>query len=184
MKDYSIKTARLGLRNWTDSDIDPATRMNADPKVREFFPNTLTKEETIDFIKRMQNHFEIHGFCFFAVDKLDTNEFIGFIGLNMQTFKSDFTPSVEIGWRLLKEYWGYGFATEGAKACLDFAFSKLKLPVVYAVAPLLNKKSQSVMQKLGMIFYKEFNHPKLDKHSPLRKCVVFKTKDGILQNFS
>lgn len=174
MNNYIIKTERLGLRNWTDQDIEPATIMNADPKVREFFPNTLTKEETIAFIRKTQTHFNEHGFCFFAVDKLDTNEFIGFTGLNMQTFESDFTPSVEIGWRLLQKHWGNGYATEAAKACLHFAFAELKLPEVYAVAPKLNKNSQKVMQKIGMNYFKEFAHPWLADDSELKTCVAYK----------
>ena len=117
---------------------------------------------------------------FFAVDRLDTNEFIGFIGLNTQTFESDFTPSIEIGWRLLQSQWGNGFATEGAKACLDFAFTELNLNVIYSVTPILNIKSQNVMKKLNMKEYTHFEHPSLDKNSDLRKCIVYKIEKSNL----
>ena len=163
MPDYIIKTDRLGLRNWQEKDITPATKMNADKAVREFFPNTLSQLETEVFIKTMQHHFATHGYCYFAVDALETNEFIGFIGLSNQTFKSDFTPCVDIGWRLLPEFWGKGYATEGALACINFAFTTLKLKEVYAIAPELNLKSQRVMQKIGMTEYINFVHPKIDK---------------------
>ena len=176
MSDYIIKTSRLGLRNWIESDIEPANIMNANSKVREFFPNTLSKEETIRFIRQMQAHFDKYGFCYFAVDRLDTKEFIGFIGLMNQTYQTSFTPFVDIGWRLLQNAWRNGFATEGAKACLDYAFAELKLTKVYAIAPELNKKSQHIMQKLGMEIYTHFEYPKLDKNSPLRKCVAYRIK--------
>lgn len=174
MLNYIIKTDRLGLRNWQASDIDPSTRMNADKTVREFFPNTLSQLETEVFIKTMQQHFAANRYCYFAVDELETHKFIGFIGLSNQTFKSDFTPCVDIGWRLLPEFWGKGYATEGALACINFAFTILKLKEVYAIAPELNLKSQRVMQKIGMTEYMDFIHPKIDKNNPLKNCVAYR----------
>ncbi len=174
MLNYIIKTDRLGLRNWQEKDIEPATIMNADKAVREFFPNTLSQQETEDFIKRMQQHFTMYGYCYFAVDELATNKFIGFIGLSNQTFKSEFTPCVDIGWRLLSTAWGKGYATEGALACLTFAFTTLNLKEVYAIAPVLNLKSQHVMQKIGMSEYIHFIHPKIDKNNPLKKCIAYR----------
>lgn len=174
MSNYSIKTKRLGLRNWQAKDIEPATLMNADKAVMEFFPNTLTQQQTESFIKRMQLQFNERGFCYFAVDRLDTNQFIGFIGLSYQTYESVFTPCVDVGWRLLPEAWGNGFAIEGAKACLNFAFAELHLDAVYAIAPELNKKSQYVMQKLRMNAHTHFEHPNIDANNPLRKCVTYK----------
>jgi len=174
MADYIIKTERLGLRNWQEKDIEPATIMNADKAVREFFPNTMNQLETEDFIKRMQAHFATHGYCYFAVDELSSQEFIGFIGLSYQTFKSKFTPCVDIGWRLLQHKWAKGYATEGAMACLNFAFKTLNLSEVYAIAPVMNLKSQHVMQKLGMHKYMQFIHPKIDKNNDLKNCVAYR----------
>ncbi len=175
MSDYIIKTNRLGLRNWQVSDIKPTTKMNTDKAVREFFPSTMSQLETEAFIKTMQQHFATHGYCYFAVDELTTHEFIGFIGLSNQTFKSDFTPCVDIGWRLLSKFWGNGYATEGALACVNFAFRTLKLKEVYAIAPELNLKSQRVMQKIGMTEYIHFVHPKIDKNNPLKNCVAYRS---------
>lgn len=174
MLNYIIKTDRLGLRNWQVSDIEPATRMNADKVVREFFPNTMSQLETEDFIKNMQQHFATHGYCYFAVDELATHKFIGFIGLSNQTFKSGFTPCVDIGWRLLPEFWGKGYATEGALGCVNFVFTTLKLKEVYAIAPEMNLKSQRVMQKIGMSKCIHFVHPKIDKNNPLKNCVAYR----------
>ncbi len=174
MTDYIIKTNRLGLRNWKDSDIKNATLMNANKDVMEFFPNTWSQLETEAFIKRMQQHFTTHGFCYFAVDILDSNEFIGFIGLSHQNYKTNFTPFVDVGWRLLSKAWGKGYATEGASACLNFAFTSLHLNEIYAIAPALNLKSQKVMQKLGMTVYTHFIHPKIAVENPLKNCVAYR----------
>lgn len=174
MANYSIKTNRLGLRNWQDSDIEKAVNMNFDVSVMEFFPSIMTPEQTIGFIKRMQLHFTAHGFCYFAVDVLETDAFIGFIGLSTQTFESSFTPCVDIGWRLLPSAWGKGYATEGARACLKFAFSRLRLPEVYAIAAELNIKSQRVMRKLGMTAFIRFAHPNIAVENPLRDCVAYR----------
>ena len=183
MKNYIIKTKRLGLRNWFDSDVEMALKMNADKSVMEFFPDTWSLQETESFIKRMQRHFKKHGFCYFAADHLESDQFIGFVGLSHQTFKSDFTPCVDIGWRLLPDVWGQGFATEGAKGCLDYAFNTLNLPNIFAIAPELNLKSQKVMLKLGMTKHLHFVHPNLELESPLKYCVSFQiTKVDFLKN--
>ena len=93
-------------------------KINSNPKVMEYFPAIPTQKQTDQFIDRMKAQFKEFGFCYFAVDKLKNNEFIGFIGIAKQTFESDFTPCIDIGWRLAKTEWGKGFATEGAKNCL------------------------------------------------------------------
>ena len=173
MSNYIIKTERLGLRNWQTKDISLAGKMNANKYVMEFFPNTWSQKQTEDFIQRMKKHFRRHGFCYFAAERLDTKEFIGFIGLMNQTYKTPFAPFVDIGWRLTPEAWKNGFATEGAKACLDFAFSRLNLDKVYAIAPELNIKSQHIMRKIGMRKHIHFEHPKLAVDEPLKKCVVY-----------
>lgn len=174
MANYIIKTERLGLRNWQTKDIVPAKTMNSDNTVMEFFPSIWSQKQTEDFIQRMRKHFRKHEFCYFAVDELETGKFIGFIGLMHQTYITPFTPFIDVGWRLVPEAWGQGFATEGAKACLNFAFAELNLKEVYAIAPELNKKSKRVMEKLGMYKYSHFLHPKIAIENPLRKCVAYK----------
>lgn len=81
-KKYIFTSGRLGFRNWILSDIDPLHEINSDEKTMEFFPSILTRTQTIEFVKRMKKQFEDKGFCYFAVDKLETNQFIGFIGLS------------------------------------------------------------------------------------------------------
>lgn len=148
--------------------------INADREVMEFFPGISSEKETLEFIKRMQNQYADKGFCYFAVDKLDNGEFIGFIGLSEQVFNTDFTPCTDIGWRLKKSEWGKGYATEGAKACLEFAFRQLKIEDVYSMAPVVNLRSELVMKKMGMKKVKIFDHPKLLNDDRLRKCVLYR----------
>ena len=173
MKEYIITTKRLGLRNWCSSDIEPFGKMSQDKKVMEFFPKLLSKEECVDFIKRMQTHFQKYRFCYFAIDILETGEFIGFTGLLNQTYESKYTPCVDIGWRLKKSSWGNGYATEAAKSCLDYAFSELKLNDIYAFATINNKSSEKIMNKIGMNFIDTFNHPFLKEYDDLKKCIVY-----------
>lgn len=113
-----IETARLRLRDWQEADFELFSRMNADEEVMKFFPKTLSKEESDAFAKAIIAEIKENGFGLYAVEVKETNEFIGFIGFHRATFESDFTPCIEIGWRLKKEVWGRGYATEGAKACL------------------------------------------------------------------
>ncbi|RZK12370.1 MAG: N-acetyltransferase, partial [Flavobacterium sp.] len=119
-KNYLFTSERLGFRNWIEDDIPKMAEINSDPNVMEFFPSLQSAEQTDLFIRRMQQQFEEKSYCYFAVDVLDTDTFIGFIGLSDKDFESDFTPSVDIGWRLSEKQWKKGYATEGALACLKY----------------------------------------------------------------
>jgi len=170
---YVFRSERLGFRNWAATDIAPMADINADRKVMEFFPSTRDLEQTKQFIERMQRQYEKRGYCYFAVDKLEDSEFIGFIGLSSQIFEARFTPCIDIGWRLKPEVWGNGYATEGATRCLDFAFRELNLESVKAIAPVENTKSEQVMKKLGMTKLLTFNHPLLNGDPTLEECVLY-----------
>jgi RimJ/RimL family protein N-acetyltransferase len=173
-KNYLFTSDRLGFRNWSLDDVEKMHEINSDKKVMEFFPSIPTKEQTTAFIQRMQKQFEEKGFCYFAVDKLEDNEFIGFIGLSEQTYIADFTPCVDIGWRIKSSEWNKGFATEGAKRCLDYAFNHLQLKEIYSVAPKINIRSEHIMIKIGMKKEYEFEHPLLAENEKLRTCVLYK----------
>jgi len=170
---YIFRSERLGFRNWLTTDIEIMTEINSDEEVMEFFPKIKSKHETAEFIERMQNQFNEKGFCYYAVDKLKTREFIGFIGLSEQIFTSDFASCIDIGWRLKKDEWNKNYAPEGAKRCLDYAFTKLKLEKIIAVAPIVNLKSELVMKKIGMKKVKNFNHPALAENERLRECSLY-----------
>lgn len=176
-KNYLFTSDRLGFRNWVSTDIDKMYEISSDPEVMKHFPSTQSKKYTEDFILRMQQQFCDYRFCYFAVEVIETNHFIGFIGISNQTYDTDFNPSVDIGWRLHKNYWGKGYATEGAKACLEYAFKNIQLNKIVSVATKGNLPSISVMQKIGMTKVKEFEHPLLRKYPEYKDCVLYEIKN-------
>ena len=165
---------RLGFRNYREDDLESMFAVSGDPEVMEHFPFTNTKEQTQGFIARMMKHFDEHQFCYFAVDRLDTMEMIGFIGLYTQDYLEGKEPFVDIGWRLAKSSWGVGFATEGSKACLQYAFDKLGMDTIYSVASTINVKSLRVMEKIGMEAEHEFKHPLLLSHPRIVNCIRYR----------
>lgn len=170
---YLFKSERLGFRQFIDSDLGQMIEINSDSLVMEYFPFLPSIEQTVEFIQKMKTQFDEKGFCYFAVDKLENNEFIGFIGLSEPTFESDFTPCIDIGWRLKSSAWNKGFATEGAKACLEYGFETLKIKTINSIAPIVNGKSVQVMEKIGMKKVKNFNHPFLNDYPYLEGCVLY-----------
>lgn len=176
IKKYIFTSERLGFRNWNLTDIELLHEINSDEKVMEFFPSIPTRVQTLEFVERMNKQFENKGFCYFAVDKLESKQFIGFIGLSEQTFDADFTPCIDIGWRIKSCEWNKGFATEGAKKCLDYAHNTLKIENVYSIAPKINSKSEHIMAKIGMKKQYEFEHSLLTNNDRLKTCVLYKTE--------
>jgi len=168
-----IETPRLILRQWKTSDYDPYIQLNQDSDVMEFFPSVSTKEETLAQIDRFITHIDQHGYGFFAVERKDNGQFIGFTGLSRPRFEAYFMPCVEIGWRLSKANWGQGFATEAALACLDFGFD-IGLDEIYAFTSVHNKKSEHVMLKAGMLKQGEFEHPLIEDGHFLKQHVLYK----------
>ena len=172
-KKYLFTSSRLGFRTWCTEDIEQMAQINSDPEVMEFFPLLPSTKDTGDFIERMQQQYLKEGFCYFPVDYLDTNQFIGFTGLSFQNFDVDFTPCIDIGWRISKNYWSKGLATEGALACLKYARNELKLNKIYSMAPKINTRSIQVMKNIGMTFIKDFDHPNLVQYPTLVKCELY-----------
>jgi RimJ/RimL family protein N-acetyltransferase len=102
--------------------------------------------------------------------------FIGFVGLSVPGFTAHFTPCVEIGWRLAKEHWGAGYASEPAPACLRFGFERLRLQQIVAFTVPLNKRSIGVMERIRMSRNPadDFDHPRLSAGHPLRRHVLYR----------
>ncbi|HET9136268.1 MAG TPA: GNAT family N-acetyltransferase [Candidatus Kapabacteria bacterium] len=174
---YIFQSERLGFRKWIESDRALFASLNADPVVMEFFPAPLTSSETDQFIERIEKQFDDYGYGLYAVDSFEDNSFIGFIGLSHPRFESPFTPCVEIGWRLAKEYWNRGFATEGAAACLEYGFSVLGLDEILSFTATHNTRSENVMKKIGMQKIGEFDHPALPGSWLERHVLYQKQKD-------
>ncbi len=182
-----IETDRLILRTWLDSDLRLMLAINQDPKVMEYFPGLQDLEATTNFITKVNKHFDKHCYSLYATIRKDTSEFIGFIGLLIADFESHFTPATEIGWRLSSNHWGQGFATEGAKAVLDYAFRELKISEIVSFTAEGNAKSIKVMQKIGLQHNvsDDFDHPKLDDSSPLKRHVLYRlSREEYLQGES
>jgi RimJ/RimL family protein N-acetyltransferase len=169
-----IATPRLWLRRWRSGDLEPFAALNADPEVMEHFPSTLSREETAAAVGWVEKHFEDHGFCFWAVEVPGRAPFIGFIGLAVPAFETSFTPCVEIGWRLARPWWGQGLATEGARAVLAHGFERLEFSEIVSFTVPGNLRSRRVMEKLGMRYSEDFEHPRIDPQHPLRRHVLYR----------
>lgn len=169
-----IETPRLILRDWKTTDEAPYIALNADKAVMEFFPSIKTAEETLEQIERVKQHIDQYGYGFFAVERKDNQQFIGFTGITHPGFEAAFTPCVEIGWRLSKEHWGFGFATEAAVACLHHGFNHFGFDEIYSFTSVHNIRSESVMKRIGMIKQENFQHPMIEEGHFLREHVLYK----------
>lgn len=169
-----IKTDRLKLRRWVQSDVKALADLNADPEVMRYFPKLSTYEETEQMVLRIEDFFEQNGFGFWAVEI--KNECAGFIGLGSPRVPMPYGPCVEIGWRLAKKFWGKGYATEGAKACLADGFQRLGLKEIVSFTATTNIPSMKVMEKIGMKRSHEhdFLHPSVPVGHPLQPHVLYR----------
>ncbi|USD64025.1 GNAT family N-acetyltransferase [Vibrio sp. SCSIO 43136] len=174
-KKVRIETERLILRQWQPSDYPEYAKLNACPKVMRYFPKPLSEPESNAQASIIQGLIAKRGWGFWAVELKSTGEFIGFIGLHQQSHYSGIpnAPLTEIGWRLDTRFWGKGYAPEGARAALKYAFEQLRLEQVYAFTALQNQPSQRVMVKIGMKnCLQDFDHPKLPLgHELQRHCL-------------
>ena len=171
-------TDRLMLRRWRDDDREPFAALNADPVVMEHFPSTQTREESDASVDRFEQHFDEHGVGLWAVEVTDGAPFIGFVGLSVVPFDAHFTPAVEVGWRLAREHWGHGYATEGAWAALAIAFDDVGLAAVVSFTAVANRRSRAVMERIGMAHdpADDFDHPRLARDSSILRHVLYRRR--------
>ena len=154
-----LETDRLILRDLQESDLPALIVLNQDSEVMQYFPKPYSQAESLRLYQGIQDEVKAYGYSLLAVEEKSSQEFIGLVGLHhsdLRIFAGK--EAVEIGWRLRKEFWNRGYATEAAQACLDFAFQQAGLSEVYSFTSLLNQLSQKVMQKLSMEFVKEFDN--------------------------
>jgi RimJ/RimL family protein N-acetyltransferase len=158
------------------------TRINNDPKVIEFLRGPLTISQVNDFIPAANKHQESLGYTVWATELKQNGALIGFIGFNNPDFFSPsnlpFSPCVEIAWRLGSQYWGKGYATEGAKACLSYGFNMLGFSEVVSFTVPQNTRSMNLMEKIGLNRDKggDFLHPMLPIEHPLSNHVLYRLK--------
>lgn len=177
-----LRTDRLVLRRWQDSDLEPFAELNADPEVMRFFPSPLTRAESDAMVERVDGNFDRLGYGLWAVDRLDRLErpdqggagaFIGFVGLAPMHPGSPGAGGVEVGWRLTRSAWGHGFATEAAHASVADGIRRLGLDEIWSWTAVLNTPSQAVMHRLGMREHTRSQHPDLASEHPLAPHVTF-----------
>lgn len=170
-----LRTTRLLLRQWKPSDREPFATLNADPVVMEHFPRTCPRAESDAFADRCERWIREQGWGFWAVERVDGGEFLGFVGLHRPTAELPFSPCVEIGWRLAQPYWGHGYATEAARAALRFGFESLGLHEVVSFTATRNQRSRAVMVRLGMKEEPEtFEHPLVPEGHPVREHCLYR----------
>jgi RimJ/RimL family protein N-acetyltransferase/8-oxo-dGTP pyrophosphatase MutT (NUDIX family) len=172
----TLTTPRLTLRPWHEADLPQFATMNADPRVMRHFPKTLTRGESAAAITRLMDHFHRHAFGIFAVEETATATLIGSVGLTHPLFESHFTPCVEIGWRIAHPHQGRGYATEAARAALEFGFQKLQLAEIVSFTVPANEPSWMLMERLGMTRSEvdDFAHPKVPKDHPLSRHILYR----------
>jgi RimJ/RimL family protein N-acetyltransferase len=168
-----LRTARLLMRRWRESDRAPFAELNADPDVMRYFPaiqDRATSDATVDRTERL---FEERGYGWWALETLADGVFVGFTGLQPMPDGVPGAGGVEVGWRLAARFWGKGYATEAARAALVVAFDGLRLEEVWSMTAVLNVPSQRVMERLGMTPYTHFDHPRVPKGHPVRPHVLY-----------
>ena len=180
-----LRSQRLILRDWRDSDLPAWIAMNADPDVRRYFPSVLSEEQALGEAERIRAHGEREGFTFWALEIPGVTEFAGFVGLLRTSFEAHFTPCVEIGWRLAPACWGKGYATEAARLALDYGFGALQLDEIVALAVMDNLPSHAVMERIGMVrnVADDFDHPRIPEGHPLRRHLLYRIQrqQGLMQ---
>ena len=124
--------------------------MNADPEVLRYFPRTLTREQSDALARHARTNIAEKGWGLWAIEVTAGEPFIGFVGLNEARLQAHFTPAMEVGWRLARDQWGKGYATEAARAALAFGFDELRLDEIVSFTAAINERSRRVMTRLGM----------------------------------
>lgn len=176
MDPSGLATERLRLRRWRAADRAPFAAINADPVAMEFFPATLTREQSDAMVEGIEATFEKRGLGLWAVEEAASSSFIGYVGLWPAVFEAPFTPAIEVGWRLSRSCWGRGYAPEAARAAIEDGFARLGLEEIVSFTAVVNERSRRVMEKLGMQRRPEedFDHPALPEGHPLRPHVLYR----------
>lgn len=166
------------MRPWRDSDRAAFAVMNDDPDVMRYLPAMLTAEESSALVDRIEAHFAEHGFGLWALEVPGVAPFIGYCGLLRVHFEAHFTPAVEIGWRLARPYWDQGYATEAARAALEWGFINFNVDEIVSFTVPANKRSRRVMERIGMSHdpADDFDHPRLPAGHPLERHVLYRAR--------
>jgi RimJ/RimL family protein N-acetyltransferase len=144
------ETRRLVLRTFVAEDLPLYAALNADPEVYATLSGEpLSRQDSDDTAAWAQDLFDAEGIGLLAVERRVDRTFVGMCGLHHQ---ASYPGDVEVGWRLAREYWGHGYATEAAAAWLDRGFGALGLDRIISITDSDNHRSLAVMARLGMTF--------------------------------
>jgi RimJ/RimL family protein N-acetyltransferase len=178
MMDHMMRTERLVMRGWRETDREPFAQLNADPEVMEHFPEPLSRVQSDAFADRIEQGFEERGWGLWALEVDGT--FIGYTGLQPVSFEAHFTPAVEIGWRLARGAWGHGYASEAARAAATYAFAELGLAELVSFTVPANSRSRAVMERIGMTHdaADDFDHPKFPDGHAMHRHVLYRLSRG------
>jgi RimJ/RimL family protein N-acetyltransferase len=171
-----LRTERLLLRQWRDDDLEPFAALNGDSETMRFFVSPQSRAESDALAESARGRIEAVGWGLWAVEVSGGASFIGFVGLARPSFEAHFTPAVEVGWRVAREHWGRGYATEAARAAVAYGFEQLALDEIVSFTSPINEPSWRVMERLGMSHdpADDFEHPRVPVGHPLRLHVLYR----------
>ncbi len=173
----AIETERLILRQWREADRAACLAMMAEPEVAYWLGGMNSAEHENTQFERRRDMIAADGFGMWAAERKTDGRVIGSIGVRRMplVWKHPFAGEVELGWRLAREAWGAGYASEGAAAALAWGRANLDVPRIVAFTADSNARSQAVMRRIGMTRRPDldFDHPDLAPDHPLRRHVVF-----------
>jgi RimJ/RimL family protein N-acetyltransferase len=157
-----LETERLILRKFEEADAERMFLMDSRPEVMKYIgmPPLTDIRETENIITMIRQQYKDHGIGRLAVIEKASGLLIGWSGLKFLTQEVNGYKNVyDLGYRFIPEYWGKGYASESARASLDFGFNGLKIDIIYAHAHCENQASNQVLKKLGFVKTGEFYEP-------------------------
>jgi RimJ/RimL family protein N-acetyltransferase len=170
-----IETERLILRPWREADRAPFIAMSADPAVMETLGGVLSEADALAYIDRADLRLRVFGFTRWALERRSDGSLIGAVGLAPVHQSLPIPAGFEMGWRLVRDAWGQGYATEAAKAAIAHGFEQGGLTEVYAFTSHPNLRSQAVMERAGLVRAEtlDFDHPALPEGDAMRRHLVW-----------
>jgi RimJ/RimL family protein N-acetyltransferase len=170
-----VHTERLVLRGWAPRDRAAFAALNADPEVVRWIGDgrPMPRATSDELVDRIEEQWRARGFGLWAVEERAGGAFVGFAGLAVPWFLPAVLPAVEVGWRLPRDAWGRGYATEAGGAALAHAFGPLALAEVIATIFPENTRSIRVAEKLGMRRSGHRIHP-----SARREIAIYRASGG------
>jgi len=174
----TVETERLLLRAWSAADREPFAAMNADPEVMRYMSGRLDRAGSDALVDRIIEDWATNGFGLWAIERRSDGRFIGFAGLWRPRFEAPFMPAVEVGWRLSRDAWGLGYATEGGRASVRHGFEEVGLDEIVSFTAVGNVRSRRVMERLGMTRdpADDFDHPRIEPGRPIRRHVLYRLR--------